>query len=287
MKRPHEDNDNNLDRRVRRLESDSKKDGVDIRAVKDTQEEIQSWCTKTAWEKMQTDTASSAKKVETMEKTLQEHVDAPDIANTANKKAFEEEAATFRENNRRWLINVVNKIHEDVHGERRSTYDNTGGSQGGWQLQQVAPWAAWFMAVLVLAVDPKPQVSIRTGDDDSALMEVIYEGKPHTDSDYVGAQLVYWVFASRTPFPEGGKIGISSQSHWTRTFQGPRDMSLRACLRAVRDLLDICAGCNDQQKDPPCKVCRYKGQRPESPRFSPVSPDKLSAGLQPFPKGKK
>ena len=143
------------------------------------------------------------------------------------------------------------------------------------------------MAVLVLAVDPSPQVSITTGDDDSALMEVIYEGKPHTDPDYVGAQLVYWVFASRTPFPEGGKIGISSQSHWTRTFQGPRDMSLRACLRAVRDLLDICAGCNDQQKDPPCKVCMYKGQRPESPRFSPVSPDKLLAGLPPFPKGKK
>ena len=181
-----------------------------------------------------------------------------------------------------WFVDTVAGVLHDEHAKKRSCYEDTGGDQGHLQLQQMAPRGVWFMAVVALAVDHNPRVTVTLPDEEPVSLEVIYEGRPHTDPDFVGAQLVYWVFASRTPFPENGKIDVLDASVWSRTFQGPRDMSLRACLRAVRDLFDICAVCNDVQQDPACKKCKYKGQRPSSPHFSPKSPATLSDGLPSF-----
>ncbi len=231
----------------------------------------------------QKDVKLHAARLDELEKVGAEAKREVEAEGAAYKRALEEGTIAFKEDYRLWFVNAVNHVHQDAFKERRSSYENSGGKMGGWQLQQVAPEAVWFMAVLFLAVDNKPRVSVTVGGGEPVFMDVIYEGTPHTDTDYQGAQLVYWVFASRTPFPEGGVIEVVNASLWSRTYQGSKDMSLRACLRALRDLFDICAGCNDKVREPPCQRCRFKGERAPSPRFSPSSPGSLRDGVSPLP----
>ena len=276
------------DDKIRKLQHYSRQDREDIKILYGKFEKLESWMTQPDYNKVKSDAALGRvdapilfKRMTEAEKSIEENMKKPDAMLAANAQF-----APVREENRRWFIDAVNKIHQEAHEGRRSSYDDTGGNQGHLPLRELDAESAWYLAVLTLAVDTPPVVTVTAQGGNPVRLGTAYKGRPHTDPNYEGAQLVYQVFASPDPFPEGGKIDVLEASSWCRTFLGPPNMSLRACLRAVRDLFDVCAVCNDKDQDGTCTKCRYKGHRPESPRFSPISPGKLPEGVQPFPASK-
>ena len=172
-------------------------------------------------------------------------------------------------------------VHQEASAEKRALFEDFGGKAGGQPLQELDPEADWFLAMVSLATDPTVEVTVTEEGQKTVHLETAYNGAPFTDPDFEGAMLVYRVFSARDPFPEKGQVEILHATNWNRIFRGPSNMSLRACLRAVRDLLNECGGCKGKVMEPPCNKCRYKAEAPESPRFSPRSPQELPKEITP------
>ena len=287
------DNDNDKDtaHRLRKLEHNSQKDDASIKALKDFQVDIKSWFTRVAYDKARTDGLQSTKDctelyklVAAVEKSLGEHLDAPDTARVEVMRTFLLELDRVRENLRQWFVNTVATTHGKQEAKLQADFLSFGGEGSHLPMQSLAPGAAYLVGMVTTAMCPVPRVTVCVGDEDPKELECCYQGKPHDDDAFPDGKLVYWVFFDTEPFPVGGVTAFIDTTYWCRTCTAPPTTSLRACLRAVRDLLYQCAGCKNEEQDPACKRCRYKSPPPnlDSPKFSPKLPS-LPPGLAPPP----